>query len=90
MHAQTIEIEVDTSEFDIDVARLDFLEACVMRNGGGVINAERDRDPCVDSPTFGPLPTVTMFTIQSQHVNGDGLRGAIDAAMKEAFKRGAR
>ena len=62
-----------------DGRRLDFLERCVMSDGK-VFNAMRDRDPYEASPTFGYLPTVTLFTVPSQHVRGEGLRSAIDAA----------
>lgn len=67
-----------------DAARLDFLDRCVMNHR--CISAERDRDGTVGSPTYGDLPTVTIFTIPSQHKKGLGLRGAIDAAMAQGDK----
>lgn len=89
MHAQTLDIEVTDCEIDRDSARLDFLDGCVMTNGRS-ISAERDRAPFVESPTHGDLPTVTLFTVPSQHVRGTGLRDAIDAAMIAALERAGK
>lgn len=72
-------VPADPVELSDDTKLLDFLSDCVMNHR--VISAERDRDAVVDSPTFGDLPTVTLFTVPSQHVRGLGLRDAIIAAI---------
>jgi hypothetical protein len=66
-----------------DVARLDFLESVTMGpiSRGRGFSASRDYEGQTDSPLYGDLPTVTFFTVPSQHVKGLGVRGAIDAAI---------
>ena len=66
-----------------DTERIDFLEKCVMENGH-CVSANRDFDCYKNSPHYGYLPTVTLFTVPSQHVKGDGFRGAIDKAIEKS------
>jgi hypothetical protein len=80
--ADTIDAKLAAAAGDAekDAARMDFIERCVMKDGQA-FSARRDYDSFTNSPTYGYLPTVEVFTVPSQHVRGLGLRGAIDAAM---------
>jgi hypothetical protein len=74
-------LQCELEEARKDVERMGFLSVSVMNYG--TISADRERDNIVTSPTFGDLPTVSLFTVPSQRVTGIGLCGAIDAAISK-------
>lgn len=74
-----------------DNKRMDFMEACITgKTMFSSIRAESMRD-------WGPwgkdkkwATVISFFSVQSQHVTGIGLRGAIDAAMKKVRESGKK
>jgi hypothetical protein len=70
----------DTSDEQIvrDKERLDWLSEL------STFYYQEHRNPYVGSPSYGKVERRELFTIPSQHVQGETLRDAIDAAIKKA------
>jgi hypothetical protein len=71
-----------------DTELLNWLENCIMNHGG--VSASRDWNPMRNEPTFGYLPTMTLFTVPSQHIKAVGLRAVIEAAAQYAAEEPER
>lgn len=71
-----------------DTEMLDWLEGCIMNRGS--VSASRDWNPMRDQPTFGWQPTMTLFTVPSQHIRAVGLRTVIEAAVRHVAEEPER
>ncbi len=60
-----------------DTERLDWLQ----NECDGLFSCERLYNPFTDSPTFGVMDVWELFTVPSQHVQGNSVRDVIDKAM---------